>query len=946
MDWYEIFPKILNMSVTASIMILFVLLVKLVLKKAPKIYSYALWAAVLFRLLCPVSVSAPVSLLEVLKVATVENSTGTSTMQYIPADIVHTEYPEVNLPISGINEVINDTLPQGEEQLVADPLEAPTSIVTYIWLLGVACMAGYACISYFRLKKKLVYSLRLRDNIFLADHIPSSFVTGLVHPRIYLSSGLTEKEQEYIILHEKHHIKRCDHIFKALAFVALSIHWFNPLVWVAFFLSCRDMEMSCDEAVIKKMGEEIRADYSASLLNLAAGQRISLGMPLAFGEGDTKGRIKNLARWKKPKIWITITAGIVCIVVILICIFNPEEDPSNSSEASESLLSSEEPYILETFEKTASLEELERNFALEQEWVHTTYYKMSDGTWKTDEYVYQYRLEVSGRLNNAAVDTTYIILSNKKDITFEQAWKASGFSSNIDDYFDPKDAVIVATILHETPASLETSVSRAILEHGKSPYSDENGYFDCESHVVLSTETATEASAADEDEQMEKITVYAMVLTQTYDLSGGAVVDEGGSHMPAAITFSIDDTGAYKFEEYWTPMDGSGYEPSIREKFPDSVEEDAIDTQKYILAQIQDCYTQAVEYGNLDTDAIVMKLLNEILASPGLEAESSLARYIQNERITYRELTYYGAYTLKACFREFLKGGQTDLRGLLMAEVCQDIMTGFGEALITDYEPANGQEWFDAFRANAESLKNQFAAENIRETYPVSAMLMDILASQESVSKDFREETLGRGQYLDLIEWESIQAMLTDSEAQAVKKYQHVLEGDEFTWIYRSAEGEEPDTYVHDKKQVNIEAWVQEAYERNGLEAKAPEVDYFVFADVFESGNENICILFRHLGYEWLILHEEDGVIYGIDMPVRWFCGVQKNGLYYGAGGAGTAHYKRMIFNNGDYTEEAVGDEIDGILYINGEQKSAEDYAKWKSNNIGEEAKTYYPKEE
>ncbi|MBQ7841522.1 MAG: hypothetical protein IJ390_13710 [Lachnospiraceae bacterium] len=364
MGWYEIFLKILNMSITASIMILFVLLVRLVLKKAPKFYSYVLWLAVLFRLLCPISISAPVSLLGAFDVPAIESTASTSTIEYIPADIVHTEYPEVNLPIGGMSGVINESLPQGEEQLAADPLEAQTSIITYIWLLGVAGMVGYAIVSYFRLRKKLASALHIRKNIFLADHIPSSFVIGILRPRIYLSSGLTEKEQEYIILHEQHHMKRCDHIFKALAFVALSIHWFNPLVWASFILSSRDMEMSCDEAVIKKMGEEIRADYSTSLLNLSTGQRLSLGTPLAFGEGDTKGRIKNLARWKKPKIWITITAGMVCIVVILACMLNPKEELLNNPEEPGDLSSAEEPYILETFEKTASLEELERSFAL------------------------------------------------------------------------------------------------------------------------------------------------------------------------------------------------------------------------------------------------------------------------------------------------------------------------------------------------------------------------------------------------------------------------------------------------------------------------------------------------------------------------------------------------------------------------------------------------------
>lgn len=639
MNWYEIFPKILNMSVTASIIILFVLLARLCLRKAPKIYSYMLWAAVLFRLLCPVSISAPVSLLGALDAPVLENTTSTSTVEYVPSDIVHTEYPEVKLPISGINDVINDTLPQGEEQLVADPLEAPVSIVTYIWILGIAGMAGYASVSYLKLKKKLAPALHLRENIYVADHIPSSFVIGIVRPRIYLSSGLTEKEQKYVILHEQHHIRRCDHIFKALAFVALSIHWFNPLVWAAFIQSSKDMEMSCDEAVIKKMGEEIRADYSASLLNMATARKLSLGTPLAFGEGDTKGRIKNLARWKKPTLMITLTAALVCIVVILVCVFNPKEK-------------------------------------------------------ETD--------------------------------------------------FNPEEAVIVGTIPSEQESSVETdpleeALSAAILGSGKDEYTE--NYFHCESHVIFDTEIVSATPTAEGGEPVQYVTVYAMILDQKYDLSSGAVADMGGSHMPAAMTFEVNGAGEYMLTECWFAMDGSYYETSIREKFPDHIEEEALSTQKYILAQKQNCYDQAVQHGNLDTAAIVARLLDEILASPGLEQESGLALYIQNESITYRELTYYGAYTLKACFQEFLKGGQTDLRGLLMAEVCQDIMAGYGDAVFTDYEPANGQEWFDAFMENAGNLEEQYTEDEVSKLYPGSAILLELLDSQESVSKN-AEQTL------------------------------------------------------------------------------------------------------------------------------------------------------------------------------------------------------------
>ena len=332
MSFYTFLPKILNMSLTASVAIIFVLLLRLLLKKAPKVISYALWGVVLIRLLCPVSIESGLSLFGLFDTPTVDRSERTSAVEYIPSNIVHTEFPSVVLPVPGIGEAITETLPQGEEQLRADPLEGPIFIATYVWWGGILVMAVYGIVTYLRLRRRLITASPLRDNIYLADDIDSPFVMGLIRPKIYLPSEMEEREQSYIILHEQHHIRRLDHIVKALAFVALCIHWFNPLVWVAFILSGKDMEMSCDEAVVRKLGTEIRADYTASLLSLATGKRIIAGMPLAFGEGNTKDRIKNLANWKKPAFWVVLVAVIACVVLAVCLLTNPSDDELNAPE--------------------------------------------------------------------------------------------------------------------------------------------------------------------------------------------------------------------------------------------------------------------------------------------------------------------------------------------------------------------------------------------------------------------------------------------------------------------------------------------------------------------------------------------------------------------------------------------------------------------------------------
>lgn len=307
------------MSLTASAVILVVLLVRLLLKRAPKLFSYLLWSVVLFRLLCPVSIASVFSLMHL-----VTPVSETRLVEYAEEAIV------LGAPL---------TVPQMDENVVWE--ETPITVipettvrpsapeqrlngVEVVWLLGMAGMAGYSLVSWWKLRRRLIGALRLYDNVYLADHIASPFVMGLFAPKIYLPSSLTEAEQRYIILHEQCHIRRGDHWIRLLAFAALCIHWFNPLVWAAFILSGKDMEMCCDEAVVRELGEEIRADYSASLLRLAVGGPRIAGVPLAFGEGDPKGRIRNLALWKEPALWFTMVVAVLCVGIIVFCALDAE----------------------------------------------------------------------------------------------------------------------------------------------------------------------------------------------------------------------------------------------------------------------------------------------------------------------------------------------------------------------------------------------------------------------------------------------------------------------------------------------------------------------------------------------------------------------------------------------------------------------------------------------
>ena len=308
-----VFAKILNMSITGSIVIAVVLLARLFLKRAPKIYSYALWAVVLFRLLCPLSITAGLSVLKPLPVTT---TSGISAVSYQPVARAVRE----NIPVPIQQEAVSSQpVEQSEMKLTS------MQVAAYIWLAGASMMALYSVVQYFALRRRLAEAAPLQGEIYLADRISSPFVMGVFRPRIYLPSSTPMMERRFIVAHERHHIRRGDPVWKLLGYIALCLHWFNPLVWLAFCLAGKDMEMSCDEAVIKRLGEHIRADYSQALLRLATHKRIVSGMPLAFGEGDTKGRVLNMAKWKKPKVWVSALCVVLCLVILAACALNPKQ---------------------------------------------------------------------------------------------------------------------------------------------------------------------------------------------------------------------------------------------------------------------------------------------------------------------------------------------------------------------------------------------------------------------------------------------------------------------------------------------------------------------------------------------------------------------------------------------------------------------------------------------
>ncbi len=332
----SLFLSVLNMSLTASYVIVFVILVRLLLKKSPKIISYALWTVVGFRLTVPFSFESAFSLIP-------WNLRG----EPISKDLIYSQVNNINGITSSADNLSKNIITTPNITASVDPWQLYTEIGAYIWLLGIVLLLSYSVISIFQLKKHLKNASLIDDNIFEAVNLKTPFVIGILKPKIYLPSGISLEEQENILLHEKTHIKRKDHIIKAFAFIMLSIHWFNPFVWLAFMMMSADMELSCDESVLKEMNLETKKSYASSLLSLATEKHILSGSPIAFGEGNVSGRIKNILTYKKPKFKILAVNIILVIAIGIALVANPTNTKSETTESdySKILWESQTKYI-------------------------------------------------------------------------------------------------------------------------------------------------------------------------------------------------------------------------------------------------------------------------------------------------------------------------------------------------------------------------------------------------------------------------------------------------------------------------------------------------------------------------------------------------------------------------------------------------------------------------
>ena len=300
------------MSISASWIVLAVLLLRLLLKKAPRWITVLLWGIVAIRLICPFSIESVMSLIP--------------SAETISPEIMMDRTPEINSGVPIINNIVNPFISESftpNPATSANPLQLWIPTFAVIWLVGIIGLALYTIISYVRVKQKIGTAILLRDNIFQSENVISPFVLGIIKPKIYLPFNMNEQDTELVIAHEQAHINRKDHWWKPLGFLILTLHWFNPVMWLGYVLLCRDIELACDEKVIKELNTEQKADYSQALLNCSVNRRMIAACPLAFGEVGVKGRVKSILNYKKPTFWIIVVAIIASVAVAVCFLTNP-----------------------------------------------------------------------------------------------------------------------------------------------------------------------------------------------------------------------------------------------------------------------------------------------------------------------------------------------------------------------------------------------------------------------------------------------------------------------------------------------------------------------------------------------------------------------------------------------------------------------------------------------
>lgn len=595
-DLDVVFSLVLTMSLSASWIAAAVLVLRLCLKRAPKWVNVLLWGIVAVRLVLPVSIESPLSLLP-------------RTEAILPAVTAQPIQAGTAPAVGGAAAIASGAAMRSQP--------GRTTILAWVWLVGIAVLLLYTWISTQRLRRKVREAVRLQGNIYETEHIASPFVLGVLRPRIYLPYHMDSRDREQVIAHEQAHLRRGDHVWKPLGFLLLTIHWFNPLLWLSYVLLCRDIELACDEKVIKHLDCGQRADYMQALVTCSVNRRRIAACPLAFGEIGVKERVRSVMNYKKPTFWIILLAVAACVVLAVCFLTNPigfrydaAADPIVSAKYFDAR-NHTDPIAVDL--SAAQIDELSSRLdglknaktsdtlagwtpmyqisaqLQDGSYIRANGYSSADDTqvdieWNdvhylvTDREFQDYLSRVCAGVDVAAAEEasareTPALPADTNAAEPEQLAESDALGEKL------AETETEAEALDHDPV-LDDAISKAVLDH----YADavQPGQIHVESHVLL----------AQDDSSADTITVYLLVLQETYSADGGTLTMENGSYVPTAITFSLSTSSGPTPLEYWEPSDGS-YSDDIRAKFPAAAADEALNDQAYIDALRSACEEQA-----------------------------------------------------------------------------------------------------------------------------------------------------------------------------------------------------------------------------------------------------------------------------------------------------------------------------------------------------------------
>ena len=595
-DLDVVFSLVLTMSLSASWIAAAVLVLRLCLKRAPKWVNVLLWGIVAVRLVLPVSIESPLSLLP---------------------------RTEAILPAVTAQPIQTGTAPAvGSAAAIASGAAMRsqpgwTTILAWVWARGDRRAASVHVDQHAVAAAQGPRAVRLQGNIYETEHIDSPFVLGVLRPRIYLPYHMDSRDREQVIAHEQAHLRRGDHVWKPLGFLLLTIHWFNPLLWLSYVLLCRDIELACDEKVIKHLDCGQRADYMQALVTCSVNRRRIAACPLAFGEIGVKERVKSVMNYKKPTFWIILLAVAACVVLAVCFLTNPigfrydaAADPIVSAKYFDAR-NHTDPIAVDL--SAAQIDELSSRLdglknaktsdtlagwtpmyqisaqLRDGSYIRANGYSSADDTqvdieWNgvhylvTDREFQDYLSRVCAGADVAAAEEasareTPALPADTNAAEPEQPAESDALGEKL------AETETEAEALGHDPV-LDAAISKAVLDH----YADavQPGQIHVESHVLL----------AQDDSSADTITVYLLVLQETYSADGKTLTMENGSYVPTAITFSLSTSSGPTPLEYWEPSDGS-YSDDIRAKFPAAAAEEALNDQAYIDALRSACEEQA-----------------------------------------------------------------------------------------------------------------------------------------------------------------------------------------------------------------------------------------------------------------------------------------------------------------------------------------------------------------